>query len=193
MKLSHIQMFRGINEHEIEALLQCLESKNRTYKKGRNNYCRRNRHRKHWHCNYLVWLSYHTVIFGAIRVFWEMLPRGCVCRSICLYTGQPLLVTVSAAEDTTVLFMNVGKVLSSLYECVPFSHKACPEFINCVRAEKLAASQKILHTNSKSIRGRLMSYFSECAKRSGSQSFLISYNRQQLGRLSERRSQRYVQ
>ena len=44
----------------------------------------------------------------------------------------------------------------------------------------LQLSQRIQHTSSKFIRGRLMSYFSECAKRAGSNSFLIPYNRQQL-------------
>ena len=46
--------------------------------------------------------------------------------------------------------------------------------------KSLQLSQRILHTSSKSIRGRLMSYFSECAKHAGSNSFLIPYNRQQL-------------
>lgn len=36
------------------------------------------------------------------------------------------------------------------------------------------------HTAQKSIRGRLMSYFSQCAKQSGSNTFKIPYNRQQL-------------
>ena len=41
-------------------------------------------------------------------------------------------------------------------------------------------SRRMKHTTSKSIRGRLMSYFSECAKQFGSSSFIIPYNRQQL-------------
>jgi CRP/FNR family transcriptional regulator, dissimilatory nitrate respiration regulator len=44
----------------------------------------------------------------------------------------------------------------------------------------ISVDGKILHTGSKSIRGRLMSCFSECARSSGSNSFLLPYNRQQL-------------
>ena len=38
----------------------------------------------------------------------------------------------------------------------------------------------MMHTTSKSIRGRLLSYFSDCAKKEGSYSFTIPFNRQQL-------------
>lgn len=40
--------------------------------------------------------------------------------------------------------------------------------------------ENMQHTAQKSIRGRLMSYFSQCAKQSGSNIFKIPYNRQQL-------------
>ncbi len=38
----------------------------------------------------------------------------------------------------------------------------------------------MMHTSPKRIRTRLLSYFSECIKRSGSYAFDIPYNRQQL-------------
>lgn len=41
-------------------------------------------------------------------------------------------------------------------------------------------SRKIFHTASKTIRGRLLSYLSYQARRSGSPSFTVPFNRQQL-------------
>ena len=41
-------------------------------------------------------------------------------------------------------------------------------------------ARRVLHTSPKSIRKRLLSYFSECIKRTGSYEFDIPYNRQQL-------------
>ena len=41
-------------------------------------------------------------------------------------------------------------------------------------------SRRILHTSSKTIRGRLLSYFSEQAVKGGSLKFTIPFNRQQL-------------
>ena len=46
--------------------------------------------------------------------------------------------------------------------------------------KNLQLSRRVLHTGPKSIRKRLLSYFSECIKRTGSYSFDIPYNRQQL-------------
>ena len=50
-----------------------------------------------------------------------------------------------------------------------------------ISAQKnLALSRKIFHTSSKTIRGRLLSYLSDQAVRSGSSTFTIPFNRQQL-------------
>ena len=94
--------------------------------------------------------------------------------------GQPMLVTVSAVEDTSVLFMNVGRVLTTCTNACPFHTNLARNLLTVCAHKSLQLSQRILHTSSKSIRGRLMSYFSECAKHAGSNSFLIPYNRQQL-------------
>ena len=91
-----------------------------------------------------------------------------------------MLVTVFAAEDTSILFMNVGRVLTTCTNACPFHTKLARNLLTVCAHKSLQLSQRIQHTSSKSIRGRLMSYFSECAKCFGSNSFIIPYNRQQL-------------
>lgn len=91
-----------------------------------------------------------------------------------------MMVTVSAVEDTSVLFMNVNRVLTTCTNACPFHARLVRNLLTVCAHKSLQLSQKIQHTSPKSIRGRLMSYFSECAKRSGSNAFLIPYNRQQL-------------
>ena len=46
--------------------------------------------------------------------------------------------------------------------------------------KNLNLSRKIFHTSPKTIRGRLLSYLSDQSVRSGSRSFTIPFNRQQL-------------
>ena len=46
--------------------------------------------------------------------------------------------------------------------------------------KNLGLSERIMHTSPKSIRGRLISFFSAQAARQGSRSFSIPFNRQQL-------------
>ena len=57
---------------------------------------------------------------------------------------------------------------------------AAAEPADPLRREEFAALRRVLHTSPKSIRKRLLSYFSECIKRTGSYEFDIPYNRQQL-------------
>ena len=87
---------------------------------------------------------------------------------------------MTASEDTEVLFLNIGKVLTTCTNACPFHAKLIQNLLTVCAAKNLQLSQRILHTTPKGIRARLMSYFSECVKRAGQYSFDIPYNRQQL-------------
>ena len=180
MKLSDMQLFRGLEEDDISSLLSCLNSVKRNYKKGE------------------VILSEGSIIenigivlsgmamiscndiWGNTSVLGSVAPGSVFAEVYACIPGQPMLVTVSAVEDTSVLFMNVGRVLTTCTNACPFHTNLARNLLTVCAHKSLQLSQRILHTSSKSIRGRLMSYFSECAKHAGSNSFLIPYNRQQL-------------
>ena len=89
-------------------------------------------------------------------------------------------VDAVAAQRTEVLFLNIGKVLTTCTNACPFHAKLIQNLLTVCAAKNLQLSQRILHTTPKGIRARLMSYFSECVKRAGQYSFDIPYNRQQL-------------
>ena len=94
--------------------------------------------------------------------------------------GEPLLVNVTASEESTVLLLDAGRLLSPC-ESVCSGHALLLRRLLALCARKnLQLSQRALHTAPKTIRGRLMSYLSECAVRSGSSSFDIPYDRRQL-------------
>lgn len=180
ISLSETQLFRGIEEQEIDSLLQCLAATKREYKKGE------------------VILSEGTIteslgivlsgmaiiscsdIWGNNSILGDIAPGAVFAEVYACIPGEPLRISVSAAEDTIVLFMNVGRVLSTCTNACPFHTKLVRNLLTVCAYKSLQLSQRILHTSSKSIRGRLMSYFSQCAKSSGSCSFQIPYNRQQL-------------
>ena len=119
-------------------------------------------------------------IWGNTSILGNVAPGSVFAEVYACVPGQPMLVSVSAVEDTSVLFMNVGHVLATCTNSCPFHTRLVQNLLTICAHKSLRLSQRILHTTSKSIRGRLMSYFSECAKLSGSNSFLIPYNRQQL-------------
>lgn len=180
MNLSNTQLFRGLEDAEIEALLNCLNTTKRSYKKGEVILLEGSITE-----NIGVVLSGMAMIscsdiWGNSSVLGNVAPGSVFAEVYACVPGQPMLVTVSAAEDTSVLFMNVRRVLATCTNSCIFHTRLLQNLLTVCAYKSLQLSQRIQHTSSKSIRGRLMSYFSECAKRFGSNSFLIPYNRQQL-------------
>ena len=165
---------------EITQLLSCLNTYEKSYKKGD------------------IILSEGTItehigiilsgsaiisfndIWGNTSILGNI-SEGSVFAEVYAYIpDQPMLVNVSAIELTTVLFMNVGHALKTCSKACPHHTKLIQNLLNVCAYKTLHLSQRMQHISSKSIRGRLMSYFSECAKQSGTNAFTIPFNRQQL-------------
>lgn len=88
--------------------------------------------------------------------------------------GEKLMISVRAVEPSTILFIHVDKILTG-------SNRILVHNLLTICAKKnLQLSRRILHTSSKSLRGRLISFFSECVKKENSFTFSIPFNRQQL-------------
>ena len=180
IQLSKIPIFQGIEEPEIASLLQCLQTTERTYQKGETILSEGSVTE-----NMGIVLSGMALIscgdiWGNTSVLGHVTPGSVFAEVYACIPGEPLLITVSAAEDTTVLFMNVGRILSTCTNACPFHTRLARNLLTVCAHKSLQLSQRILHTSSKSIRGRLMSYFSQCAKQAGNSTFQIPYNRQQL-------------
>lgn len=180
INLSNTQLFRGIEEKEIEALLQCLKAEKREYKKGETVLP------EDEPTEYIgVVLSgmitiSHADVWGNNSILGSASPGSVFAEAYACTLGEPLMISVSAAEDSTVLFMNIGRVLSTCTNACVFHTKLVRNLLTVCAYKNLQLSRRILHTSSKSIRGRLLSYFSECVKKAGSYSFEIPYDRQQL-------------
>lgn len=180
IQLSKIPIFQGIEEPEIASLLQCLQATERTYQKGETILSEGSITE-----NMGIVLSGMALIscgdiWGNTSVLGHVTPGSVFAEVYACIPEEPLLITVSAAEDTTVLFMNVGRILSTCTNACPFHTRLARNLLTVCAHKSLQLSQRILHTSSKSIRGRLMSYFSQCAKQAGNSTFQIPYNRQQL-------------
>ena len=180
MNLKNTLLFRGLQDKEIDYLLGCLNATKHSYKKGEIILSEGSITK-----NVGIVLSGKAIIscndiWGSSSILSDIPPGSVFGEVYACVPGQPMLVTVSAAEDTSVLFLNVGRILETCTNACPFHITLIRNLLNVCAHKSLKLSQRIQHTSSKSIRGRLMSYFSECAKQFGSNSFLIPYNRQQL-------------
>ena len=175
INLGNTPLFRGMTVPDIEEMLRCLRAVERTYKKGAVILPEGTPTEQLG-----VVLSGRVIIemgdvWGNNSVLSSVGAGGIFAEAYACAPGEPLMVNVTAAEDTEVLLMHIGQVLEP---CA----KVCPRhlLLTLCSEKNLQLSRRVLHTGPKSIRKRLLSYFSECIKRTGSYEFDIPYNRQQL-------------
>lgn len=180
INLANTQLFRGIDSADIAPLLSCLGVIERSFKKGAIILAE-------GEPTDLIGvvlsgraLIEYCDVWGNHSILGNAAPGAVFAESYACIPGEPLQISVLASEDTSVLFLNVGKVLTTCTNSCEFHTKLIRNLLTVCANKSLELSRRILHSTSKSIRGRLMSYFSECIKKSGSYSFEIPYNREQL-------------
>ena len=180
MKISHTELFRDIEEKDIEALLSCLSAFRKEYKKGEVILQEGEPTEKIGIVLSGMVIISCSDVWGNTTILGNASPGAVFGEAYACVPGEPLLISVVAAEDTAVLFMHIGKALSTCSNACVFHTKLIRNLLRVCAEKSLQLSRRILHTGAKSIRGRLLSYFSECIKRTGSYSFSIPYSRQQL-------------
>ena len=142
MNLSNTQLFRGLEEAEITSLLDCLNATTRSFQKGEVILSEGNITE-----NIGILLSGLAVIscndiWGNTSILGHVAPGSVFAEVYACIPGEPMLVTVSAAEDTSILFMNVGACPGYLYQCLSIPHKTCPKSADCLRSQKPSAFPK---------------------------------------------------
>lgn len=108
---------------------------------------------------------------GAERVFAEA--YACV-------PDEPLMVDVLAAEPATILFVDVGRATDPSAEDDPAARRVAANLLGTLARQSLALARRAANTAPKTIRGKALSYLSDQARLSGSSSFEIPLDRQQL-------------
>ena len=85
-----------------------------------------------------------------------------------------------AAEASRVLFFNVQRVITVCGSACSFHTRVIRNILQVVASQNLDLMIKIEHTTQRTTRGKLLSYLSEQARRTGCTSFSIPFNRQEL-------------
>ena len=180
INLANTLLFRGMEPSDIDEMLGCLLAKERTYKKGEIIFPEGSPTEQIG-----VVLTGRVVIelgdvWGNNSVLSSIGPGGVFAEAYACVPGEPLMVNVTAAEDTEALLLNIKRVLEPCSKVCPYHVRLVRNLLALCAGKNLQLSRRALHTGPKSIRKRLLSFFSECIKRTGSYSFDIPYNRQQL-------------
>ncbi len=178
--LTKTPLFRGSSLEEIEGMLNCLGARQRRFEKG-ERICRVGDSVTELG----VILSGRVIIesddiWGNTTVLDSVGPGQSFGETYACTPGEPMMVQVVAAEGSEILFLDIGRVLGICSNSCGHHSKLIRNLLALTAQKNLNLSRKIFHTSSKTIRGRLLSYLSDQAVRSGSNRFAIPFNRQQL-------------
>lgn len=139
MNLSNTQLFRGLEEAEITSLLGCLNATTRSFQKGEVILSEGNITE-----NIGILLSGLAVIscndiWGNTSILGHVAPGSVFAEVYACIPGEPMLVTVSAAEDTSILFVVVKHFCNTLFENSPgiSSFKWCFPIIVGMRTDMI--------------------------------------------------------
>lgn len=173
-------LFAGVTDNEIETMLSCLDAKVRSYKKGEYVF----RQGEHIH-------QIAVLAKGELHVqqddYWgnrsiihnvgvgELFGEGYLAPE-----SGTLLTDVIAAQDSTVLFFNVRRIITTCSNACRFHSAVVQNLFFSISEKNRLLVQKLGHMSRRTTREKLISYLSEESKRHSSGSFSIPFNRQQL-------------
>ncbi len=173
-------MFAGVGDEEITSMLSCLGARLGNYKKGEYVL------RQGEHLNDIVVLVEGKLhiqkddywgnrsILGLISVG-EMFGEAYVAPE-----SGSILNDVVAVEDSTVIFFNVNRIITTCSSACRFHAIVVQNMFFAISEKNRKLVQKLGHMSKRSTREKLISYLSEEAGRQNSSSFTIPFNRQQL-------------
>lgn len=172
-------LFAKMTRQDLEAALTCLGAVERSYPKG------------------AVLLesgapvrSVGLVVSGKVHVlredFWgnqdliapvrpgELFGEAYACA------GEDSGVTVTAAENTTVLFLEVARMLHTCPSGCAYHAQLIQNLLHVMVRKNLQLNAKLSHVTRRLTRDKVLAYLSAEAARAESPEFSIPFNRQQL-------------
>lgn len=179
LALSKTQLFQGIATQNINHILQCLQGHIKSFEKGETIFSIGDQTQ-----NFGLVLSGLVLIenndLWGNRTILAAIQKDYIFAESYAYVNEQLKVAVIAAETTDVLFLNAQAVITMCSKACHFHSRLIQNLLSISSSNNIRLSERILHTSSKTIRGRLITYFSQEAYKNSSNEFKIPLNRQEL-------------
>lgn len=178
--LRQTQLFAGVTDEEVTSMLSCLGARLHTYPKGS---CVLEQGTALTDILVLAEGSLHIQkddywgkrsILGQIGVG-EMFGEAYVATD-----SGPLINDVVAVEDSTVIFFDVRKMITTCSSACRFHTMVVQNLFFAISDKNRKLVQKLSHMSRRSTREKLLSYLSEEADKAKGSEFTIPFNRQQL-------------
>ena len=178
--LKQTQLFAGIKDNELSAMLDCLQATIKTYKKGEYIF------REGDYIDKITILVQGKLIIqkddfwgnrsivSAIRIG-EMFGEAYATPD-----SGAILNDVIAEECSTVISFNIYKLLTVCPSSCRFHSIVIQNLFFAISEKNRKLVQKIGYMSNRSTNAKLLSYLSDEAKKQRSNNFTIPFNRQQL-------------
>ena len=174
------QLFSGISEIELNAMLSCLEARKESFPK--DTFLLRVGERAD---------SIRLVLSGSVLVIQEDIwgNRNILSKAgqgqtfaaaYACAAGSVLNVSVVAETDVTVMFMNVNRILNICPSACSYHSRIVRNLLGELAEKNLRFSEKLTHIVQRTTRAKLMSYLSAVAQSKCKYEFDIPFSRQQL-------------
>lgn len=178
--LKKTALFSGVGEEDILSMLSCFQATAKDYKKGEYIFsqgekienlaivakgCVHIQKDDYWGNRTIINVVSEGEMFG---------------ESYASQNSGPFLNNAVAAEDSTVLFFNIKKLLGVCSAACRFHSVTVQNLFFAVSEKNRLLAQKLTVISQRSTREKLISYLSQQAKQQNSGQFFIPFNRQQL-------------
>lgn len=121
----------------------------------------------------------HTDVWGNKSILGIVETGGVFGEAYACVPNEPMMVDAVANEDCEILFISVPRLFTPCPVCQG-QNKLIQNLVMVSARKNLQLSKRSLHTSPKTIRGRLLSYFSQEISAQGSTKITIPFDRQQL-------------
>lgn len=178
--LKGTRLFAGVKEGELLSMLSCLGARLCTFQKGECVL------RQGERLNEIAVLTAGTLhiqrddYWGNRSILGELAPGDVFGEAYLAPESGPLLNDVVAVEDSSVMFFSVERITTTCASACPFHTVVVRNLFFVISEKNRKLVQKLRHMSRRTTREKLISYLSEEAKKYGSPSFSIPFNRQQL-------------
>ncbi len=172
-------LFQGMDQLSVKAMLNCLGARRSNYEKG-ETVMRAGEKAS----------SVGLVLAGRVLLvredFWgnrtiigeagvgELFAEAFACA------GAELTVSVSAAEDLTVMWLDIERVVRVCSSACAFHTRLIENLMRVMAGRTLRLTGKMMHMAERTTRAKVLSYLSECSRAADRAAFDITLDRQQL-------------
>lgn len=173
-------LFSGIEEEKIAPLLTCLGAQEKAFKKS----------------SFIFRVddkasSVGIVISGSVNVIQEdywgnriilahIGPSGLFGEAYSCAGVEKLPISVVAAEDSVILFLDYRKIITTCSAACAFHTRLISNMIQILANNNMRLAKKVEHLSKRSIREKLFSFLSAEAVKQGMNTLTIPFDRQEL-------------